>query len=161
MLIVYSGTVSAAYEGAVRGIPSIALSAPYFDADFDGIAEIFTKMLPAFFEKEKENSFFYNINFPDVPLDEVKGIVETTIDPGQVSEHLEKRVDPYRRTYYWHAYDCQDDDSQCDAPGSDMEALHDGYISVTPLKMDYLDYERFGSLPEFNDAFAFLKEKKR
>lgn len=158
--IVYSGTVSAAYEGACRGIPSIALSAGYVDADFDLDARIFADLLPELMKREKGNAFFYNINFPSVSLEELKGIRKTCIAEENIVECLEKRTDPFSRDYYWHAYDCQDEESVCTTPGSDMEALHEGYISITPLKLDYFDKNKFETMSDLNDVFAAIKARK-
>ncbi|MBQ1252290.1 MAG: 5'/3'-nucleotidase SurE, partial [Firmicutes bacterium] len=136
----YSGTVSAAYEGACRGIDSIALSAAFVGADFDLVARMFKAMLPTILKEEKGQHFFYNINFPDVTLEELKGIRKTTIASEPIMDCLEKRQDPFGREYYWHSYDeVHNDTMPVDDPGSDLEAIHQGYISVTPLKLDYLD----------------------
>lgn len=157
----YSGTVSAAYEGACRNIPSIALSAGFIDADFDLVANMFKRMLPAILEAEKGNPFFYNINFPEVSLEELKGIRKTTIAREPVWDCLEKREDPFGRPYYWHSYDeIHEDTMPADDPGSDLEAIHQGYISVTPLKLDYLDREKLEHMMAFSDVYAEIKGMK-
>lgn len=158
--IVYSGTVSAAYEGACRGIPSVALSAGYLDADFDLNAKIFAGLLPELMKREKGNIFFYNINFPSIPMEKIKGIRKTSVAEENIVECLEKRTDPFFRDYYWYAYDCQDEKSVCITPGSDVEALHEGYISITPLKLDYFDKNKFEAMDDFNDVFAEIKAQK-
>lgn len=158
--IVYSGTVSAAYEGANRGIPTFALSAEYANDDFDLTAKMFLKMLPAIIKEEKGKPFFYNINFPSVSPAELKGIRKTTIATGQITECMEKRTDPFFRDYYWHAYDSKNGDTFVPDPGSDMEALKEGCISVTPLKLDYLDREKLDQMKGFSDVYAEIKELK-
>ena len=158
--VVYSGTVSAAYEGASRGIPSFALSAGFLNADVDLAAGMFLKMLPAVMKEECGKPFFYNINFPEVSLAELKGIRKTTIASEPVSDAMEKRTDPFFRDYYWHAYDSLSAKDHAPEPGSDLEALQEGYISVTPLKLDYLDREKFETMMGFSDVFAEIKEMK-
>lgn len=158
--IVYSGTVSAAYEGASRGIPSFALSADYLGADFDLVARMFRLMLPAILKEEKENVFFYNINFPSVAIEDLKGIRKTTIASEPVTERMEKRTDPFFRDYYWHAFDGDTEKNQVNEAGSDTEALREGYISVTPLKLDYLDKEKYESMMGFSDVYAEIKALK-
>ena len=158
--IVYSGTVSAAYEGASRGIPSFALSADFMDADFDLVAKMFLKIMPAILKKEGGKPFFYNINFPSVSPAELKGISKTTIASDLVTECMEKRTDPFFRDYYWHAYDSSEQKKHIPEPGSDMEALQEGYISVTPLKLDYLDREKLERMMGFSDVFAEIKAIK-
>lgn len=158
--IVYSGTVSAAYEGASRGIPSFALSADFSNADFTLAAKMFRMMLPAIMEAEKGNPFFYNINFPNVPFSALKGIKKTSIASSNITEKMEKRVDPFQREYYWHAYDCKLAESICDEAGSDMKAIHEGYISVTPLKLDYFDKMKFDRMLDFSDVFSKIKDSQ-
>lgn len=158
--IVYSRTVSAAYEGASRGISAFALSADFSNADFNLVAEMFKTMLPRILKMEKDEPFFYNINFPNVPPSELKGIRKTTIADSQITEKMEKRVDPFQREYYWHAYDCALAESICDEAGSDMSAIHDGYISVTPLKLDYFDEKKFDRMMDFSDVFSEIKALK-
>lgn len=157
----YSGTVSAAYEGACRNIPSIALSAGYLDADFDLCADMFRIMLPEILKEEKGEPFFYNINFPEVALEDLKGIRKTTVAREPIYDCLEKRADPFGREYYWHSYDeVHNDTMPVDDPGSDLEAIHQGYISVTPLKLDYLDREKFENMMPFNDVYEKIKSIK-
>lgn len=157
----YSGTVSAAYEGACREIPSIALSAGYLNADFDLVANMFKIMLPELWKEENGKMFFYNINFPEVSLDELKGIRKTTVAREPIYDCLEKRKDPFGREYYWHSYDeIHQDTMPEDDPGSDLEAIHQGYISVTPLKLDYLDRKKYEDMTNFSDVYAMIKEMK-
>lgn len=157
----YSGTVSAAYEGACRGIPSIALSAGFMQADFDLAAKMFKVMLPTIMKEEKGQPFFYNINFPEVSLEELKGIRKTTVAKEPILDCLEKRKDPFGREYYWHSYDeVHDDTMPEDDPGSDLEAIHQGYISVTPLKLEYLDREKYENMMHFSDVYAEIKKMK-
>jgi 5'-nucleotidase len=156
--IVYSGTVSAAFEGASRGIPSFALSAEFSNADFNLAAKIFKVMLPTFMEEENEQAFFYNINFPNVPISGLKGIRKTTIASSNITEKMEKRFDPFQREYYWHAYDCKLAESICDEQGTDMNAIQEGYISVTPLKLDYFDKTKFDRMRDLNDVFLKIKD---
>ena len=157
----YSGTVSAAYEGACRDIPSIALSAGYLNADFDLCANMFKIMLPEILKEENGKTFFYNINFPEVSLDELKGIRKTIVAREPMTGCLEKRTDPFGREYYWHAYDeIHEDTMPVDEPGSDLEAIHQGYISITPLKLDYLDHKKYEKMTNFSDVYAMIKEMK-
>ena len=156
--IIYSGTVSAAFEGANRGIPSIALSAGFIDVDFDEVARVFRMMLPAF-TAEKE-VFFYNVNFPTVPLKEIRGIRKTTIDPLVVTECMEKRIDPFYRAYYWHSYNGHNNKEFHYAEGSDLDALDKKFISVTPLKLNYFDEKKFQSMDDFSAVFDAVKAMK-
>ena len=73
---------------------------------------------------------------------------------------MEKRTDPFFRDYYWHAYDSLSAKDHVPEQGSDMEALREGYISVTPLKLDYLDREKLKTMMGFSDVFAEIKAMK-
>lgn len=156
--IIYSGTVSAAYEGAARGIPAFALSAGFTDANFEEVANAFKKMLPLILEKEGDNPFFYNINFPNIPASQWLGIKKTTIASELLSTKLEKRIDPFSRVYYWHGY-VGNGTIIGSKTGTDLEAIEEGYISVSPIKPEYLDREKFQTMPDFTDVFDAVKKK--
>ena len=150
--IVYSGTVSAAYEGANRGIPSIALSTGFMDVDFDDAANIFKQMLP-YFAKE-EGLFFYNVNIPGCKPAEIKGIKKTFIDSVVPEECMEKRIDPFERDYYWHSYTVHNIKEYVFDEGSDVDVVEKKYISVTPLKYDFLDRKKLETMDEFIAGFS-------
>ena len=156
--VIYSGTVAAALQGAMKGIPTFALSANHSYAWFDDAASLFADLLPKFMEKEKGNHFYYNINFPDVPVNEIKGICKATISQGRMVNHLEQRVSPYGRPYYWHAYDLDTEYDLCKEEGSDGYATKNGYISITPLRVDYLDRDAFETMYDYDNVFRDWKD---
>ena len=156
--VIYSGTVAAALQGAMKGIPTFALSANHSYAWFDDAASLFADLLPKFMEKEKGNHFFYNINFPDVPVNEIKGICKATISQGRMVNYLEQRVSPYGRPYYWHAYDLDTEYDLCKEEGSDGYATKNGYISITPLRVDYLDRDAFETMYDYDNVFRDWKD---
>ena len=125
------------------------------------MANMFKIMLPELWKEENGKMFFYNINFPEVSLEELKGIRKTTVAREPIYDCLEKRKDPFGREYYWHSYDeIHQDTMPEDDPGSDLEAIHQGYISVTPLKLDYLDRKKYEDMTNFSDVYAMIKEMK-
>ena len=142
----------------MKGIPTFALSANHSYAWFDDAASLFADLLPKFMEKEKGNHFFYNINFPDVPVNEIKGICKATISQGRMVNHLEQRVSPYGRPYYWHAYDLDTEYDLCKEEGSDGYATKNGYISITPLRVDYLDRDAFETMYDYDNVFRDWKD---
>ncbi len=161
--VIYSGTIAAALQGAFQNIPTFALSADFNCQDFQVIAEIFQEMLPKFMQREKGKMFFYSLNFPAIPRQEIKGIKKTVISASRMIERFEKRRNPYGSDYYWHVYDDINDGVQGgfsavdeDMRGyiTDVEAVSQGYISVTPIKLDYLDHQKFKELDDFADVFA-------
>ena len=134
--VTYSGTIAGAMEGIILGIPSIALSQAY---DFAGGgpfmwetseklgAEIVKKLIAS----NLSNEVLVNINFPNVPPEEVLGVQVTT--QGRRDQNVRKvdvRQDTSGRTYYW--FNFQRNTSEPEV-GTDLWAVYNGYISVTPL----------------------------
>lgn len=139
----YSGTVAAAMEGAIRGIRAIALSQirdAGRQADF-GPAEMYAPDLVRrliALDDWPEGSFV-NVNFPNVPPNEVTGLRMTTQGqrpPGSLS--IDARVDPRAQPYYWVkiAYT-----SGHELPQTDLQAIAEKAVSITPVKMDFTDHD--------------------
>jgi 5'-nucleotidase len=138
--VTYSGTVSAAMEGALAGIPSIALSQSYArhgmgdDVPF-GAAEIWAeRVLRPLISTPMAPRTLINVNFPALPPDEVRGvrIVRQGLrDYGRLK--ITRRTDPRGYGYYWFGLG-----PMIETPGhmTDLEAIADGYVSVTPLHLD-------------------------
>lgn len=161
--IIYSGTIAAALQGAFQGIPTFALSADFGCQDFQTLADIFKEMLPVFMEREKGNSFFYSLNFPALSRAEIKGVKTTTISNKRMVENFERRQNPYGTDYFWHVYDDVNQGSQGGYAGpseregdylTDVEAVAQGYISLTPIKLDYLDHEKLKKMDGFDGIFS-------
>ena len=134
----YSGTVSAAKEAALYGIPAIAVSVMghqvghYADAArfIEILAEnVSGKGLPA--------GTFLNVNLPDLPLKKVAGVRISRQSIALFPEYVEKRSDPRNRTYYWHGCDYLPDNKDLNF---DETALCQNFISITPIKCDMTDY---------------------
>ena len=153
--ITYSGTVSAAMEGALAGIRSIALSqvyrraAPGENVRFDAAESWGEQVLRPLVDIPFAERTLVNINFPGVAAKEVKGI--RTVRQGfhdYARGSLTKCVDPRGFPYYWFGLDALEH-----TPGheSDLEAIADGYISVTPLQ---LDLTHDASMEALSRAFA-------
>jgi len=138
--VTYSGTVSAAIEGALAGIPAIALSQVYAregmgDTVPFGAAEAWgAKVLAPLLKTPMTPRTLININFPALPADAVRGIRVTRQgfhDYGRGS--IVEGTDPRGYTYYWFGLHGIEHSLGHD---SDLEAIDDGYISVTPLQLD-------------------------
>ncbi len=137
--ITYSGTVSAAIEGALLGIPSIAISLVTWTPPFHFAAaaefaamlarEVSAQGLPA--------DTLLNVNVPNLPPQEIKGYRFTRQGKRRYSETIDVRVDPRGRKYYWIGGDDLGFDPD---EGTDCVAVHDGFISVTPLHVDLTNY---------------------
>jgi len=138
--VFYSGTVAAAMEGLVAGIPSIAVSyaGSYLDllaTHRDGLGALLQHIVDV---KDFPKETLLNINLPAIPGDQVKGIKVTHLGSRVFSEEIALMKDPWGKDIYWigggHITWTGDADS-------DFRATSDGYISVTPLHMDMTNYD--------------------
>ena len=144
----YSGTVAAAKEAALFGIPAIAASIRQGKLENYDVAARFIETL---IEKVLENGLpfgtFLNVNIPNSSGKSIEGIVITRQGITRLSESFEKRTDPWQQTYYWQRNDPQ---SSAHAPDVDGAALHRNYISITPVKCDMTDYPMVESLKSWD-----------
>lgn len=142
--VMYSGTVSAAAEGTVFGIPSMAISlCEYGHEDFSEAAQAVKPVIDQFLKKPQPANILVNVNIPNLPAESIKGSRATILGNVVYHKPFQKRVDPRGRTYYWLAGDIIYDNNHAD---SDVMAVHDGYISVTPVHYRQTDYEIFEGL---------------
>ena len=138
--VTYSGTVSAAMEAVISGVPAIAVSVASYadDIHWDGVANFVAQTLvPQVAKQGLPSATLLNVNAPDVPEIELKGVRITTQGDRQYVDRLEKRIDPVGRPYYWLKGKLHDKESP---EGSDTRAVGDGYISVTPIQLDLTNH---------------------
>jgi 5'-nucleotidase len=147
--IIYSGTVSAALEAALLGIPAIAVSLVTFEnLKFAAAAEFTGALVQRLKDHGIPPQMLLNINVPAVPREDIKGWRFTRQGKRHYSENIVERVDPRGKKYYWIGGDDlgfdQDD-------GTDCMAVHEGYVSVTPLQVDMTNYKLLSEspVPEF------------
>jgi 5'-nucleotidase len=141
--VIYSGTVAAAMEGAVLGIKSFALSQafaaasrrkPYWETAIKHAPDLIRRVLKAGMPR----NVLVNINFPDCPPDKVEGVaVSVQGKRDQELLRIEPRNDGRGNPYYWIAFGRGGIAGA--APGSDLFALNENRISVTPLRLDLTD----------------------
>jgi len=146
--VLYSGTVAAAIEGAFYRRTAIAVSLEYDQKihDFPGAARYARQVIEQILAHAPPQGSLYNVNIPVLERGPVKGV---KVMPQNVSPYFEKfdrRVNPRGRTYFWASPDFLCPDPH---PGSDVEALNDGYITVTPLKFDLTDHAKLGELKDW------------
>ena len=140
----YSGTVAAAREAALYGIPAIAVSVQaQTPKTYIEIAEFIRLFAEDIGRKGMPSGTFLNINFPDTPLGQIAGVRISRQGITLFSEYFEKRKDPRNRTYYWQGSDVQ---PISDEPDNDGDALNRNYISITPIKCDVTDYNSLDAL---------------
>jgi len=143
--VLYSGTVAAAIEGAMLGLPSVAFSLDETERpDFAEAAAVCRDVLDRILAHGIQPPTLLNVNVPSLPRAEIKGIRVTHQSRTAYDEHYDKRHDPWQRCYYWITGELRRDYEQ--EPDSDLRALRDGYVSVTPLHHDLTHYETIDAL---------------
>lgn len=140
--VTYSGTVAGAMEGALQGVRAIAMSQAYiFDGERKVPWDIAEAHAPALLDKllgvELPANTFLNVNFPNGSAGEVKGVEVTAQGKLAFGMIAEQRRDGRGFPYYWLRFDGRKSDLK---PGTDVNALSEGFISVTPLKLDLTDH---------------------
>lgn len=147
--VLYSGTVAAAMEATILGIPAVALS--YCGRDHDVLPQwedTLAKMLEQVLGRgDYPPETLLNINLPPVTPGEVKGIKVTTLGRRAYSGSLTRARDPNGREYFWIG---GGESRWWGAPESDFRAIHDGFISVTPLHLDLTSYKLLEELGRWN-----------
>ena len=142
--ITYSGTVSAAMEGTILGIPSIAVSlASRKSFQFRDAAEFSLRVARKVLRQGLPKDTLLNINLPNIPKDEIRGVRITRQGKRIYENSIITKKDPRGRKYYWIG---GDNPSRVDIPGSDLEAVEQKYISVTPVHLDFTNYGSMGAL---------------
>lgn len=137
--ILYSGTVAAAVDAAIMGFPSIAVS---FDLsgrydDVHSAAKIARKVIERILTHPLPKGTLLNVNIPAIPPELIKGIKITRQFTHDFKENFEKRIDPGGRAYYWLI---GADKTLHREKDTDIHAVNEGYISITPLRYDLTDY---------------------
>jgi len=138
--ILYSGTMSAAMEGAIEGINAIGFSLDDFssEADFTAskyyVEEIILKVL----EKKHSEPLLLNVNIPNLKLDEIKGIKTCRQAKGKWVEEFSEYIDPRGVPYYWLTGKFENLEDE--AKDTDLWAINNGYVSIVPSSFDLTDH---------------------
>lgn len=145
--VIYSGTMSAAMEGAIENIPAIGFSLcdHSIDADFKASMEICRKITQQVLQIGMPANTCLNVNIPPVGSDLIEGIKVCRQAQAVWEEEFDERVDPGGRTYYWLTGKFINHDKGDD---TDEWALNHNFVSVVPVKCDFTDYK---SLNYFKD----------
>jgi 5'-nucleotidase len=142
--VIYSGTVSAATEGTLLGIPSIAVSLDSFESTNLEPAAAFTLKLIRLVERfGLPPGVLLNVNVPNVPEEQIQGVRVTRQGEAKFVDHYDRRVDPRNHVYYWLGGFVQRPDPD---PDSDAFAVAAYYIAVTPIHYDLTHYPMLEAL---------------
>jgi 5'-nucleotidase len=132
----YSGTVAAAIEGRFLGLPTVAFSLcmePDSQRNFASAAQVARSLIGRLLESPLERGFTLNVNIPDIPHDEIRGIKATRLGGRHRSKPIVPISDPKGRRMYWIGPAGEGQDA---GEGTDFDAIANGYVSVTPLQID-------------------------
>ncbi len=143
--IIYSGTLSAAMEGIIEGIPSIGFSLSEYghDAEMDAAGAIATNIVKQVLENKLPDGVLLNVNIPYLPLRDIKGIRVCRQAMAKWEEKFDERLDPHGRKYYWLVGDWLNKDNGDD---TDEWALANGYVSVVPAHFDLTAHHAIATL---------------
>lgn len=136
--ITYSGTVSAAMEGTLLGVPSIAVSlASKNDYNFEASCFYSLMISKYVLENKLPKDTLLNVNVPGIDKSEIKGVMVTRQGKRIYEEPVVEKTDPRGRKYYWIG---GDELGFIDIENSDIVAVREGYVSVTPITLDLTDF---------------------
>jgi 5'-nucleotidase len=142
--ITYSGTVAAAMEGTILGIPSIAFSVVTRSKfRFDVASQFAVTVVNKVLERGLPDDTLLNVNVPNLPKEKISGVRITRMGKRLYGDVIIEKKDPRGRKYYWIGGDYLTTE---EVPGSDLEAIEDNCISITPVHLDLTNYSALRTL---------------
>jgi 5'-nucleotidase len=144
--VTYSGTIAAAMEATLLGVPAVAVSLSKSDLDeydYRASAEIARDLSLMVLERGLPDWTLLNVNVPNIPRNEIKGVEVARQGKQVYEEAVVEKKDPRGRTYYWIGGQLT---SWKNDPDTDYSAVSRGYVSVTPVNLDLTDYQAMESL---------------
>ncbi|MFT4679164.1 MAG: 5'-nucleotidase [Flavobacteriales bacterium] len=147
--VIYSGTMSAAVEGAVEGIPSIGFSLLDHDADadFDGAMSVVKTVVKSALQNGIPKGTCLNVNIPCIPVNELKGIKICRQAKAFWEESFDKRTDPSGESYFWLTGEFNNRDKGTD---TDEWALGNNFVSIVPVHYDMTAHHAIAVLNEWD-----------
>lgn len=150
--VTYSGTVTAAIEAVIAGVPGVAISLEGIDnligkIDYGPAAQAAAKVVRQVIENDISHEILLNVNVPYLPADKIRGITLTRQGLRLYHSRLDERFDPRNMPYYWIGGDAP---TGVPERGTDVGALAEGFISVTPLQLDLTAYRALTDLNTWN-----------
>jgi 5'-nucleotidase len=146
--ITYSGTVSAAMEGVVSGVPAIAVSlGDYLEWDFAYAAAFAARLAQRVLHAGLENDVLLNVNVPRGKRSDIRGVQVTRLGRREYNDELIRRKDPFGRDYFWIG---GSPPGGAGEPGTDLHAVAEGYVSVTPVQLDLTKHELIDHIASWN-----------
>ncbi len=152
--VLYSGTMSAAIEGAMEGIPSIGFSLADFnaDADFSATKKIAENIIPSVLKNGLPTNTTLNVNVPKLTFNDLKGIKVCSQAHAYWEDKFDSRKDQFGRPYYWLTGEFSDIDQRKD---TDLFYLKQGYATIVPTHFDLTNYTAIDALKHLNHEGEF------
>lgn len=147
--VLYSGTMSAAVEGAMEGIPSIGFSLDSFDAnaDFSVAQAVARRVVEEVLQNSMPKGICLNVNVPGIDKSEFKGIKVCRQAHAYWEDRFDKRFDQFNKPYYWLTGNFTDVGKEED---TDLNWIEQGYATVVPTKFDMTAYETMNEIKNWN-----------
>ncbi len=147
--VIYSGTVAGAIEGRFLGLPSIAISITNFEGKyFTTAAKIAKKLVKNIKKANLSHDTILNVNVPDIPYNEIKGIQITRLGKRHASEPA--IVDKNNSNLYWIGDNGEEADNDV---GTDFYAIKNNFVSITPLQIDLTKYNEIDAVSHWINSF--------
>lgn len=145
--VLYSGTVAAAMEGRFLGLPAVAISlASVRSTNMPTAARVARDLVLLLVKSPLPRDTILNVNVPDRPYAELSGLRATRLGYRHRAEPVVRSIDPRGATIYWVGPAGPEQDS---GPGTDFNAIAQGYVSVTPLKIDLTAHKEIDGIAEW------------
>jgi len=148
--VTYSGTVSAAMEAVICGVPAIAVSATSYDDEIHwtpGARYVAETLVPIVAKNGLPPVTLLNVNAPSLPQEQIRGVRLSTQGDRQYVDRLEKRFDPLGKPYWWLGGKIHSEET---AEGTDTHTVGDNYIAVTPIHLDLTAHAFLRDLKSWN-----------
>ncbi|QBG46305.1 5'/3'-nucleotidase SurE [Verrucomicrobia bacterium S94] len=147
--VLYSGTVSAASEAAILGVPAIAFSlCTYCDPHWETAEKVVADVVENIIKHPLPPGTLLNVNIPNVPLSELKGMKSARMGRSRFIEKFSEHRDPRGNLYYWLDGEL---DQLDDAVDTDIRTVESGYVALTPIHIDLTDHHAMKQIEAWSD----------
>jgi 5'-nucleotidase len=141
---IYSGTVAAATEGFLLGIPAIAISMAKHDPEnFETAGMVAVELVQRFMRESRPHPWLLNVNVPDIPYAQLQGMEVTRLGKRHKAEPVVKASNPHGQPIYWVGPAGKAQDA---GEGTDFNAINNGRVSITPLQIDLTQYSQLDAV---------------
>jgi 5'-nucleotidase len=153
--VLYSGTVAAAMEGRFLGCPAIAISSASFQPQhFDSAIRVIKQLLSQINDYPNNANMILNVNVPDLPWQEIKGLQVTRLGQRHRAEPVYKQKDPRGKDIYWVGPPGAEQDA---GQGTDFYAIKQGFVSITPIHIDLTRHQALAHTKHWVDNITHEK----